>query len=160
MTGDAASPGPSSPPTGTEPGAPAYRPPQQPVRGQLLDAFVVLALIFVTLFATTYLTEAAETPSADPRPLAELPLTPGERVQYQKMIDSGTADLATIAAAVEANQASADKYDIDVLALVGTAVLLVLYLGFVYRTSFREYREVIDEKFGPRPSDTDPGRTP
>jgi hypothetical protein len=148
-------------PAGT---APAYRPPQQSVRGQLLDAVVVLVLIFVTLFATTYLTEAAETPSADPRPLAELPLTPGERVQYQKMIDSGTADLETIAAAVEANQASDDKYDIDVLALVGTALLLALYLGFVYRTSFREYREVIDEKFGPRPpdraSDTDTGRTP
>jgi hypothetical protein len=163
VTGDAATPeqAGSSPATGAPP---AYRPPQQPVRGQLLDAFVVLALIFVTLFATTYLTEAAETPSADPRPLAELPLTPGERVQYQKMIDSGTADLETIAAAVEANQAGADKYDIDVLALVGTALLLALYLGFVYRTSFREYREVIEEKFGPRPSDrasdTDPGRTP
>jgi hypothetical protein len=166
VTGDAATPeqgGPSPTPVGTE-AAPAYRPPQQSVRGQLLDAFVVLALIFVTLFATTYLTEAAETPAADPRPLAELPLTPGERVQYQKMIDSGTADLETIAAAVEANQASDDKYDIDVLALVGTALLLALYLGFVYRTSFREYREVIDEKFGPRPpdraSDTDTGRTP
>ena len=157
MTDDATAP------TGTGT-APAYRPPQQSVRGQLLDAVVVLALIFVTLFATTYLTEAAETPSVDPRPLAELPLTPGERVQYQKMIDSGTADLATIAAAVEANQASADKYEIDVLALLGTALLLAVYLGFVYRTSFREYREVIEEKFGPRPSegasDTDPGRTP
>jgi len=167
VTGDAATPGPSSAPGGTE-AATAYRPPRQSVRGQLLDAFVVLALIFVTLFATTYLTEAAETPSADPRPLAELPLTPGERVQYQKMIDSGTADLPAITAAVEANQASADKYDIDVLALLGTAVLLAVYLGFVYRTSFREYREVIEEKFGPRASDRtsdrasdrDPGRTP
>ncbi|WP_433786329.1 hypothetical protein ACQPX6_06585 [Actinomycetospora sp. CA-101289] len=168
MTDDAVNP---ASPTGTGT-APAYRPPQQAVRGQLLDAVVVLVLIFVTLFATTYLTEAAETPSADPRPLAELPLTPGERVQYQKMIDSGTADLPTIAAAVEANQASADKYDIDVLALIGTALLLAVYLGFVYRTSFREYREVIEEKFGPRPpdggsdtvsdtvSDRDTGRTP
>ena len=167
MTGDAASPGPSPTPAGTPAATgapPAYRPPQQSVRGQLLDAAVVLVLIFVTLFATTYLTEAAETSAADPRPLAELPLTPGERVQYQKMIDSGTADLETIAAAVEANQASDDKYDIDVLALVGTALLLALYLGFVYRTSAREYREVIDEKFGPasadRTSDTDTGRTP
>lgn len=139
---------------------PPYRPPQQSVRGQLLDAAVVLALIFVTLFATTYLTEAAETPSGDPRPLAELPLTPGERVQYQKMIDSGTADLATITAGVEANQPSADKYDIDVLALLGTALLLAVYLGFVYRVSFREYREVIDEKFGPSELDRESGRTP
>ena len=162
-TGDAATPGPSSTPAATPAATgapPAYRPPQQPVRGQLLDAFVVLALIFVTLFATTYLTEAAETPSADPRPLAELPLTPGERVQYQKMIDSGTADLATIAAAVEVNQAGDDKYDIDVLALIGTALLLAVYLGFVYRVSFREYREVIEEKFDRHGSDREPGRTP
>lgn len=150
------------PPTGGAGSAdrPHYQPPQQSVRGQLLDAAVVLALIFVTLFATTYLTEAAETPSGDPRPLAELPLTPGERAQYQKMIDSGTADLATITASVEANQPSADKYDIDVLALVGTAVLLAVYLGFVYRVSFREYREVVDEKFGPSELDREPGRTP
>ena len=117
----------------------------------------------MTLFATTYLTEAARRPPPTPRtPLVgELPLTPGERVQYQKMIDSGTADLPTIAPAVEANQASPDKYDIDVLALLGTALLLAVYLGFVYRTSFREYREVIEEKFGPRPPrDADTGRTP
>ena len=158
MTGDAT---PSTPSTPAGPGARApYQPPQQSVRGQLLDAAVVLVLIFVTLFATTYLTEAAETPSGDPRPLAELPLTPGERVQYQKMIDSGTADLATIAASVEANQPSADKYDIDVLALLGTAALLAVYLGFVYRVSSREYREVIEEKFGPRELDREPGRTP
>ena len=66
------------------------------------------------------------------------------------MIDTGTADLPTITASVEANQAGSDKYSIDhLIALFGTAALLALYLGFVYRTSFREYREVIEEKFGP-----------
>ena len=155
MTGDAVTPTPS------DPGArPPYQPPQQSVRGQLLDAVVVLALIVVTLFATTYLTEAAETASGEPRPLAELPVTPGEREQYQKMIDSGTADLATIAAGVEANQPREDKYDIDLLALLGTAVLLAVYLGFVYRVSFREYREVVEEKFGPDEPGVAPGRQP
>lgn len=127
----------------------AYEPPQQSVRGQLLDAVVVLVLIFVTLFATTYISGSEDTAGGDVRPLAELPLTPGERAQYQKMIDTGVTDLPTISAGVEANQAGADKYEIDVLALLGTAALLALYLGFVYRVSFREYREVIDEKFGP-----------
>lgn len=136
----------------------AYEPPKQSVRGQLVDAFVVLALIFVTLFATTYLAESEDSGSGAVRPLAELPITPGERVQYQKMIDTGVTDLETISAGVEANQAGADKYDIDVLALLGTAVLLAVYLGFVYRVSFREYREVIDEKFGPGEPDRDAGR--
>lgn len=140
----------------------AYEPPQQSVGGQLLDAVVVLVLIFVTLFATTYITSAEDEATTDTRPLAELPLTPGERTQYQKMIDAGVADEETIAAGVEANQPADDKYEIDVLALLGTVVLLALYLGFVYRVSFREYREVVEERFGPAgPSrhDTDPGRT-
>lgn len=138
-----------------------YEPPKQSVRGQLLDAVVVLALIFVTLFATTYLTEATDTTTTPARPLAELPLTPGEREQYQKMIDTGVADLETITAGVEANQPSEDKYTIDVLALVGTAVLLAAYLAFVYRVSFREYREVVEERFGARAPDHDgeSGRT-
>ena len=140
-----------------------YEPPKQSVGGQLLDAVVVLALIFVTLFATTYITGAEDEAATGTRPLAELPLTPGERTQYQKMIDAGVADEETISAAVEANQPSADKYEIDVLALLGTIVLLGLYLGFVYRTSFREYREVVEERFGPAgPADPNeaPGRQP
>lgn len=137
-----------------------YEPPKQSVGGQLLDAVVVLALIFVTLFATTYITSAEDESTTETRPLAELPLTPGERTQYQKMIDAGVADLPTISAGVEANQPSDDKYEIDVLALLGTVVLLALYLGFVYRVSAREYREVVEERFGPAGHDTDTGRQP
>ena len=131
-----------------------YEPPQQSVRGQLLDAATVLVLIFATLFVTTYLSseEPDDAAASGPSPqLSQLPLTPGERIQYQKMIDSGTADLPTISAGVAANQPSQDKYEINFVALIGTAILLAVYLGFVYRVSFREYREVIDEKFGPGP---------
>ena len=42
--------------------------------------------------------------------------------------------------------------------VVALAVLLALYLGFVYRVSFREYREVVEEKFGPSDVDGDSGR--
>ncbi len=143
-----------SAPAGT-PGEPkaAYEPPRQSLRGQLVDAAVILILIFATLFVTTYLTgdeseDATDTPQV--QQVGDLPVTPGERAQYQKMIDSGTADLPTIASGVAANQPDPDKYAIDVWALIGTAVLLAVYLGFVYRVSFREYRDVIDEKFGPR----------
>lgn len=131
-----------------------YEPPRQGRRGQFLDAAVILVLIFATLFVTTYLTseDSTATGPSQVQSLNDLPLTPGERVQYQKMIDSGTADLPTIAADVAANQPRSDKYEIDGLALLGTAVLLALYLGFVYRASFREYRDVIEEKFGPGPS--------
>lgn len=127
-----------------------YQPPVQSKRGQLIDAVTVLVLIFATLFGTTYLVQEAAAPDAPARPLAELPINDTERAQYQKMIDSGTTDLAAINASVESHQNNADKYAIDVWALLGTAALLAAYLGFVYRASFREYREVIEERFGPR----------
>jgi heme/copper-type cytochrome/quinol oxidase subunit 3 len=130
-----------------------YEPPVQSKRGQLLDAATVLVLIFATLFATTFLAQEATTDvptAADNRQLADLPLTAVERAQFQKLIDSGTTDLPAVVAGVDANQAGADKYDISVAALLGTATLLAVYLAFVYLTSFREYREVIEEKFGPR----------
>lgn len=132
-----------------------YEPPEQSRRDQLIDAATILVLIFATLFVTTYLgqdtttTAAADAPAAA-RPVAELPVNDTERAQYQRLIDSGTTDLAAVNAAVEATKNQEDKYDINLWALLGTAALLVVYLGFVYRTSFREYREVIDERFGPR----------
>lgn len=142
----------------TDPARTVYEPPRQGRRGQFLDAVVILVLIFATLFVTTYLTseDSAAAAPAQVQSVNDLPVTPGERVQYQKMIDSGTADLPTIAADVAANQPRSDKYEIDVLALLGTAALLALYLGFVYRASFREYREVIEEKFGPAPDGPGP----
>jgi hypothetical protein len=133
---------------------PAYEPPEQSRRGQLIDAATILVLIFATLFVTTYLaqgttTAPADAPSAE-RPVAELPVNPTEQAQYQRLIDSGTTDLATVNAAVEAHRDQSGKYDINPWALLGTAALLAAYLGFVYRTSFREYREVVEERFGPR----------
>lgn len=132
---------------------PAYEPPEQSRRGQLIDAATILVLIFATLFVTTYFaqgatTAAADAPSAE-RPVAELPVNPAEREQYQRLIDSGTTDLAAVNAAVEATRNQSDKYAINPWALLGTAALLAAYLGYVYRTSFREYREVIEERFGP-----------
>lgn len=131
-----------------------YEPPVQSKRGQLLDAATVLVLIFATLFVTTFLIEDAETGTAatapESRTLEDLPLTEVEQAQYQKVIDSGTADLPAVVAAVDANRAGEDKYDVSVAALLGTAALLAVYLAFVYRTSFHEYREVIEERFGPR----------
>ncbi|WP_214366825.1 hypothetical protein [Pseudonocardia sp. H11422] len=132
----------------------AYEPPVQSKRGQLIDAATVLVLIFATLFATTFLvqeSQTADTPAGEPtRQLDELPITAAERAQFEKLIESGTADLPAVTAAVDASQGDSGKYDFRVPALIGTAALLAIYLTFVYRTSFREYREVIEEKFGPR----------
>lgn len=129
----------------------SYEPPEQSTRGQLVDAATILVLLFATLFVTTYFVQDTSTAAsgAANRPVAAMPVNNTERAQYQELISSGTTDLATVNAAVDATKGQSDKYRIDVLALLGTAVLLAVYLGFVYRTSFKEYREVIEERFGP-----------
>lgn len=132
-----------------------YRPPEQSSRGQFLDAIFILVLLFGTLFVTTYI-EASRAggggggAQSEPTPLAELPITEAERVQFQKLIDEGATDLATVNDSVEANRPDPNQYDFSVIALAVTVIVIVAYLAFVYRTSFREYREVIEEKFGPR----------
>lgn len=68
------------------------------------------------------------------------------------MVNEDVADLEAVNTAVEANP-TPDKYDFSVLALILTAALLGTYLVFVYWSSFREYREVIEEKFGPSRED-------
>jgi hypothetical protein len=130
-----------------------YQPPEQSRRGQLVDAITILLLIFATLFATTYIGQSqTDTATSDAaRPVARLPVNPTERAQYQRLVDTGTTDLATVNSAVDTTADRADKYQINVWALIGTAALLAIYLGLVYRVSFREYQEVIEERFGPRP---------
>jgi hypothetical protein len=131
-----------------------YEPPRQSLRGQLVDAVFILVLLFATLFVSTYvLGLQAGVPAggeaAKPRPVSELPISPAEKQQFQKMIDAGMVDLQAVNDSVAANRASADKYAFSVLSLVVTAAIIVAYMVYVYRLSFKEYREVIEEKFGP-----------
>jgi hypothetical protein len=133
-----------------------HDPIRQSGRSQLVDAVIILTLLFVTLFVTTFVmqyqeaqAESAAT-SVKTVPLDQLPINDAERTQYRKMIDADVTTLPAVNQAVAENQAGSDKYDINVAVLLGTVVLLAGYLGFVYRTSLREYREVIEEKYGPR----------
>ncbi len=131
-----------------------YEPPRQSLRGQLVDAVFILVLLFATLFVSTYVLslQAGGTVGGDgaqPRPVSELPISSAEKQQFQKMIDAGMVDLQAVNDSVAANKASTDKYAFSVLSLVVTAAIIIAYMAFVYRLSFKEYREVIEEKFGP-----------
>lgn len=132
-----------------------YEPPKQGMRGQFVDALLILALVFGALFVTTYVGydsgQTAGSGQGQGQSLSQLDLTAAERQQYGKMIDAGMIDRAGVNDAVEANNAGIDKYQIAVLPLVAVFAILIVYLAFVYRVSFREYREVINEKFGARP---------
>jgi hypothetical protein len=137
-----------------------YQPPSQSTRGQFLDAFFILALLFATLFATTYIVKTQAVDGAGGAvtaevPIAQLPISEVEKQQFQKLVSSGKVDLQTVNAAVAANRPDADRYDFSVLSLMLTAGLIVAYMVFVYAMSFKQYREVIAERFGPPE-----GRTP
>lgn len=131
-----------------------YEPPRQSLRGQLVDAVFILVLLFATLFVSTYVLSlqaggAAGGEAARPRPVSELPISAAEKQQFRKMIDAGMVDLRAVNDSVAANRASTDKYAFSVLSLIVTAAIIIAYMAFVYRLSFKEYREVIEEKFGP-----------
>jgi hypothetical protein len=110
---------------------------------------IILALLFVVLFGVTYYDESSSSSSATTTtPLAQLPITAAERAQYQKLIDQDVVDLAGINSQVAASHARGDKYPIRVGAAILTFGVIAAYLAFVYFISFREYREVIRERFG------------
>ncbi|ABG05443.1 conserved hypothetical protein [Rubrobacter xylanophilus DSM 9941] len=130
-----------------------YEPPKQGLRGQLLDAFIILALLFATLFLTTYVierqteSETTGTETSETKPLSELALSSAEKQQFQKMINAGIIDLQATNEVVKTNQPTTDKYNFSAISLIATIGIIVLYLAFVYWVSLREYKEVIREKF-------------
>lgn len=131
-----------------------YVPPKQGARGQIFDSVFILALLFAVLFGVTYYSNAAEAPTtSQTKSLAALPLTQVERSQYQRAIDEGLVDLKGVNDQVAAStpKAGSKQYPISPLALLATFGVIAAYLLFVYLMSFREYREVIRERFGPPP---------
>lgn len=131
-----------------------YQPPSQSTRGQLLDALFILVLLFGTLFATTYIVktqavnDSAGAVVAGETPISQLAITEAEKQQFQKLVSSGKVDLQTVNASVAANQPDTDKYNFSILSLLITAGLIIAYMVFVYAMSFKQYKEVIAEKFG------------
>lgn len=129
-----------------------YEPPKQSGRGQLVDSVSMLALLMVVLFGVTYFVQAsASTSEVKVRPIAQLPITPAEKAQFQTLIDEDVTDLEGVNQQVADNQAKpgSEQYPIGVLALIGTIVVIGVYLTFVYVLSFKQYRDVIRERFGP-----------
>ena len=129
-----------------------YDPPAEPA-GPVVDA--VFNSRSSSRRSSSHLTFSAFKPAVgagggggQPRPVSELPISSAEKQQFQKMIDAGMVDLQAVNDSVAANRASVDKYAFSVLSLVVTAAIIVAYMVFVYRLSFREYKEVIEEKFG------------
>jgi hypothetical protein len=127
--------------------------PRQSMGSQMADAGFLLALLFITLFVTTFVfaDDAATSTETDTGTVAisDLPVPQAEKDQFTEMEDLEMVDAESVAAAVDANAPRDDKYSFSWLALLGTVALALAYLAFVYLMSFKEFREVVRARFGP-----------
>jgi hypothetical protein len=123
-----------------------YQPPIQSRLGQVIDTVFVLALVYVALLLPLLMGGgASEYTVADARenPTWEsLEQNPTMQAQWEKL------DMTP----KEAGQLINTRFDysFEPWALIVTALVIIGYFVFVLRVSDREYRDVIDEKFGDR----------
>jgi hypothetical protein len=121
-----------------------YEPPVQSGAGQFFDSLVVLVLVYASLMAPLLFSsteEAAATGDAAPPSWESLNQTPAMVEQWQKL----GVDVEAAAPMIT----NRFDYTIEPVSLLITIAVIVGYFVFVLRTSDREYREVIRERFGP-----------
>ena len=122
----------------------AYQPPKQSLAGQVVDVVVLLVLTVGALYLPLYmgLAGAAKTPAPIENPTWEaLGQNEVEQAQWAVL---GFPDAAS------ANEIITARFDYTFswMALIVMVVVVVGYFILVVRLSDKEYREVIDERFG------------
>ncbi|WP_438749376.1 hypothetical protein [Pararhizobium sp. O133] len=122
----------------------AYKPPQQSFAGQIFDVITLLVLTIGALYLPLYLglAGAAKTPAPIENPTWEaLGQNATEQQQWTAL---GITDPAA------ANDIITARFDYSFswAALLIMAILVIGYFVMVVRLSDREYRDVIQERFG------------
>lgn len=122
----------------------AYQPPKQSLAGQIVDVITLLVLTVGALYLPLYLglAGAAKTPAPIANPTWEaLGQNATEQAQWAAL---GITDPAA------ANDIITARFDYSFswMALITMVVLVIGYFVLVVRLSDKEYREVIDERFG------------
>lgn len=120
-----------------------YRPPEQGKAGQVFDSVFLLLLVYVVLFAPLVfgltgggtITKTVEEPTWEALQQNSQMAAQWEKLGYTP---ESAAELIT----------TRFDYSIDPWALLLTAVVILGYFVFMIRLSEKEYREVIDERFG------------
>ncbi len=120
-----------------------YTPPEQSKALQIVDIIFLLIAIFVALWLPLKLKlagAAKEIDKIDNPTWEKLGQTPAQVVQWEKL----GFDPAKAHDVIQSHF----HYNIDWMALIVMTAVLVGYFVFLFRASDREYRQVIDEKFG------------
>ncbi|MCT7664612.1 hypothetical protein [Shinella kummerowiae] len=124
----------------------AYKPPKQSLGGQIFDVLTLLVLTVGALYIPLYLglAGAAKTPAPIANPSWEaLGQNTNEQAQWAAL---GYTDPAAVNDMITARF----DYSFSWSALVIMAILVIGYFILVVRLSDKEYRDVIDERFGPK----------
>lgn len=124
----------------------AYKPPSQGIAAQILDVVVLLVLTIGALYVPLYLglAGAAKSPTPMENPTWEaLNQNAAEQQQWAAL---GITDPAAASDIITARF----DYSFSWAALIIMAVLVIGYFVLVVRLSDKEYRDVIDERFGAR----------
>ncbi|MEW9807389.1 hypothetical protein [Mesorhizobium marinum] len=122
----------------------AYQPPKQSLVGQIVDVVVLLVLTVGALYLPLYLglAGAAKVPNPIENPTWEaLGQNAAEQQQWAAL---GYADAAS------ANEMITARFDYTFswTALIVMVIAVVGYFILVVRLSDKEYRDVIEERFG------------
>ena len=120
-----------------------YTPPDQSKAMQFVDIAFLLVAIFLALWLPLKLGlagAAKEIDKIDNPTWESLQQTPAQVVQWEKL----GYDVSKAHDVIQNHF----HYTIDWIELSVMALVLIGYLIFLFRASDREYRDVIDEKFG------------
>jgi hypothetical protein len=120
-----------------------YTPPNQSKAMQFVDIAFLLVAIFLALWLPLKLGlagAAKEIDKIDNPTWESLQQTPAQVAQWEKL----GYDVAKAHDVIQNHF----HYSIDWLELSGMALVLIGYFVFLFRASDKEYRDVIDEKFG------------
>lgn len=122
----------------------AYQPPKQSFVGQIFDVLVLLVLTIGALYLPLYLGLAGADKVPDPIENPTWEALGQNPVEQQQWAALGVVDPAV------ANEIVTARFDYSFswLALITMAIFVIGYFVLVVRLSDREYREVIEERFG------------
>ncbi|EGG99832.1 hypothetical protein imdm_611 [gamma proteobacterium IMCC2047] len=126
-----------------------YKPPVQAGFGQFFDSIFILVLVYLALMAPLVLDFSDADDVTSEVTVEEVAPTWESLGQNETMQGQWEKlDISVEEAAVIIN----DKFDysIDPMSLLFTLLVLVGYWIFMIKVSDKEYREVINEKFGKR----------
>jgi hypothetical protein len=126
--------------------AKVYQPPVQKGFGQFIDSMVLLVLVYLSLLAPLVLGGTASEAEAEVAATAAT----WQALEQNETMQAQWEKLGYTPETAEPIVTKKFHYEVEPVSLGITVAVIVAYFFFMLKVSDREYREVINERFGPR----------